>query len=118
MKIIGQPIPKELEFADKLVTWMDDQFRIPILNIRIGLDPIIGLIPFAGDLVSFFISLLIVIALVKNGASNKLVLKMVGNIVLDLIIGGIPILGDAWDFFYRANRKNLNLAKAYFETTR
>ncbi|MBL4585891.1 MAG: DUF4112 domain-containing protein [Flavobacteriales bacterium] len=115
MEIISQGIPQELEYAEKLVRLMDSQFKIPILNIRFGLDPIIGLIPIAGDIVSFLISLLIIVALVRNGMPTSIVVRMVGNILLDLFIGGIPVLGDIWDFFNKANRKNLKLAKAHFE---
>lgn len=109
-------VPTELEYAERLVRLMDDRFRIPILNIRFGLDPIIGLVPFAGDIVSFLISLLIIIALTRNGLPTSLIVRMVGNVLLDLLIGGIPILGDVWDFFHKANRKNLKLARGYFET--
>ncbi len=116
MEVVGPSIPKELEHAEKLVRLMDDQFRIPVLNIRFGLDPIIGLIPFAGDVITFVISALIIVALVRNGLPRKLVFKMVTNILLDLLIGGIPLLGDVWDFFHKANRKNLKMAKKHFET--
>lgn len=54
-------------------------------------------------------------ALFRNGVSHSVILKMVANILLDLLIGGIPVLGDAWDFFNKANRKNLKLARKHFE---
>ena len=95
---------------------MDDGFKVPFTDFRIGLDPIIGLVPVAGDLISFAISALIVVALVRHGKfSRSVVMRMVGNIVIDLIIGGIPVIGDAWDFFFKANRKNLKLARKHFE---
>jgi len=114
MNKIEHTIPKELEYAEKLVGLMDDKFKIPFINFRFGLDPIIGLIPVAGDIVSFSVSSLIVIALFRNGVPRTVVLKMAANIVLDLIIGGIPVIGDAWDFFNKANRKNLKLARKHF----
>ncbi len=114
MEALTAGIPREIEYAEKLVRLMDDRFRIPVLNIRFGLDPVIGLIPFAGDIVSFLISLLIVVALMRDGLPTRLIVRMMGNILLDLLIGGIPVVGDVWDFFHRANRKNLKLAKAYF----
>lgn len=109
-------IPKELEWAEKLTRLMDDQFKIPIINFRFGLDPIIGLIPWAGDVVSFVISSLILSALVRNGMPLGLIARMAANIVLDLIIGGIPVVGGIADFFFKANRMNLGLAKAYFQS--
>lgn len=95
---------------------MDDQFKVPFVNFRFGLDPIISLIPWAGDLVSFIISALILTALVRNGMPFSLIAKMVANIVFDLLIGLIPLAGSITDFFFKANRRNLKLAKEYFET--
>ena len=115
MHKIEQTIPKELEYAEKLVGLMDDQFKIPFINFRFGLDPIIGLVPFAGDVVTFVISSLIVLSLFRNGVPRSVILTMVANIILDLLIGGIPVIGDVWDFFNKANRKNLKLARKYFE---
>jgi biotin transporter BioY len=114
---IEQTFPKELEYAEKLVQLMDDQFKIPFLNFRFGIDPIIGLVPWAGDLISFVISSLIISAFVRNGVPFLVILRMIANIVLDLIVGGIPVLGSVWDFFFKANRKNLKLAREYFEVT-
>ena len=114
MHQIQYSIPKELAYAEELVHLMDDRFRIPVINFRFGLDPIIGLIPWVGDLITFVISSLIITALVRHGVSKYVMFKMIGNIVLDLIIGGIPLIGDIWDFFNKANRKNLQLAREHF----
>jgi hypothetical protein len=111
---IEQTIPKELEYAERLTRLMDDQFKIPFINFRFGLDPIISLIPWAGDLVSFLISAIIVTALVRNGMPFGLILRMVANIVFDLLIGGVPVLGSIADFFFKANRRNLKLAQEHF----
>jgi hypothetical protein len=108
-------IPKEIQWAEKLVHLMDDQFEIPIIKFKFGLDPIIGLIPWAGDLVTFAISALIIKALYDEGLPKSLIGKMVLTIVVDLIIGSIPVIGDIWDFVFKANRKNLKLAREYFE---
>ncbi|MCF8465271.1 MAG: DUF4112 domain-containing protein [Flavobacteriales bacterium] len=112
---LEQTFPKELEYAEKLVRLMDDKFKIPFTNFRFGLDPIIGMVPFVGDVVSFVISALIVMSLFRNGVPRSVVLSMVANIILDLLIGGIPVIGDVWDFFNKANRKNLKLARRHFE---
>ncbi|MGB1317621.1 MAG: DUF4112 domain-containing protein [Flavobacteriales bacterium] len=108
-------IPKEILYAEKLVYWMDEAFKIPFVNFRFGLDPIIGLIPWAGDVVSFAISSLILKSLVSAGMPKSLIWKMFGNIALDFGIGLVPLFGDVWDFFNKANRKNLMLARQYFE---
>lgn len=112
-----QPIiPKEIQWAEKLVHLMDDRFEIPIVKFKFGLDPIIGLIPWAGDVVTFAISALIIKALYDEGLPKSLIWKMLLTIVIDLIIGSIPVIGDVWDFVFKANRKNLKLAREYFES--
>lgn len=116
MEMVGQAMPKEIEHAEKLARLMDDQFRIPLINYRFGLDPLIGLIPWLGDVVSFTISVLIIKALINSGFPKKLIGKLVWNIVLDLLIGAIPLAGDIWDFFFKANRKNLKIARQHFES--
>ncbi|MFT4545966.1 MAG: hypothetical protein ACI9CU_000008 [Polaribacter sp.] len=115
MHKIEPNIPKEILYAEKLVHWMDEAFKVPFLNFRFGLDPIIGLIPWVGDVVSFVISGLILKSLASAGMPKRLVWKMFGNIALDFGVGLVPFLGDAWDFFNKANRKNLKLARDYFE---
>lgn len=114
-KAVSQVLPKEVKWAKQLVGIMDDAIRIPIVGFKIGLDPLIGLIPWIGDLVSFAISVLIVAAMVRHGAPFKLILRMIFNIVLDLVVGGIPVVGDIWDFFFRANRRNLQLLIQHHE---
>lgn len=116
MHKIESTIPKEVLWAEKLVHWMDDAFKIPLTKFRFGLDPLLGLIPWVGDVISFLISMLILKSLVSAGLPTRLVWKMFRNIVLDFGIGLIPFLGDVWDFFNKANRKNLKLVRAYFES--
>lgn len=116
MRKIESSVPKEILWAEKLVYWMDDLVKIPFTNFRFGLDPIIGLVPWVGDIVSFAISGLILKSLVSAGLPKQLIWKMFRNIAIDFGIGLIPILGDVWDFFFRANRKNLKLAREYFDS--
>lgn len=113
---IEQTIPRELEYAEKLVRLMDDQFKVPFVNFRFGLDPLVGLVPWVGDAVSFVVSALIITAFVRNGVPFSIILRMVANSVFDLVLGGIPVVGGLWDFFFKANRKNLKLARDYFKS--
>ncbi len=88
---------------------MDDAFVIPGTNIRFGLDPIIGLIPFLGDLLAFGISGTMVLSMIRHGVSGKVLFIMIGNITLDYIISSIPVVGDIFDFAFKANQRNLKL---------
>jgi hypothetical protein len=105
----------ELKWLEQATTWMDSRFRIPGTTIRFGLDPIIGLFPFIGEMVTFGISGVMVLSMVKYGASRKVIILMIGNILIDSVVGSIPLIGDLFDFTYKANRKNLNLLKEHHQ---
>lgn len=98
-----------------MVRLMDSQFKVPGTNFRFGLDPILGLLPVAGDLASFAMSAAIVMTMAKYGASRKLVVLMLLNIALDTLIGSIPVLGNIFDFFYKANERNVKMLHAHYE---
>ncbi|MES2331793.1 MAG: DUF4112 domain-containing protein [Bacteroidota bacterium] len=102
---------KQLAFLTKL---MDSQFRIPGTDIRFGLDPLIGLIPGAGDFAGFVVSALMLSMLAKNGASGFVLARMVFNILLDALLGTIPVLGDIFDFTFKANQRNLRLLQEHY----
>ncbi|HRB19347.1 MAG TPA: DUF4112 domain-containing protein [Chitinophagales bacterium] len=94
---------------------MDSQFKIPGTKITFGIDPIIGLVPWIGDLIDYCISAYLMVAMIRNGASGKVVAKMLRNITVDGLVGLIPFLGRIFDIFYKANRRNLILAVEHFE---
>lgn len=99
---------------DALATLLDSQFRIPGTNMRFGLDGIIGLIPYLGDMAGFVISGLLMRLMLRRGAGPMLMLRMLGNFVLDALIGIVPLVGDLFDFGFKANRRNVNLLKKYY----
>lgn len=100
---------KHLETVSKL---MDSQFKIG--GFRFGLDPILNFIPFAGDGTSALISIMLVYTMAKHGASNKLIVRMLLNVFIDFTLGAIPILGWIFDFYFKANDKNLKLLKEHY----
>lgn len=104
-----------LQWVEKLSYLLDEQFRIPGTRFRFGLDPIMNLIPFLGDMSGFFISAALVFTMAKNGASSKIVALMSINIILDATIGAIPVIGQIFDFFYKANSKNIRLLKEHYQ---
>ena len=108
-------LPKELEWVEKLSNLMDNSFKIPILNIKFGLDPIIGLIPAVGEVLSFSISALMILGTIRHGISSGLAFKMVGNVLLDTLIGAVPVVGDFLDFASKANQRNLTLLREYHQ---
>jgi len=90
-----------------LAQLMDNAFEIPGLRVRIGLDPLIGLIPAAGDAISAAVSLYIVWEASRLGATRKQVAMMLVNVALDAVIGSVPGLGDVFDVAFKANVRNL-----------
>ncbi|MEZ4987537.1 MAG: DUF4112 domain-containing protein [Saprospiraceae bacterium] len=104
-----------LKWLETATRFLDNQFRIPGTDIRFGFDFLVGLIPGVGDIVSMGISGLLVTTMVRKGASGMVVVKMIGNIVLDALAGTIPFLGDIFDLTFRANRRNLNLLKEHYK---
>ncbi|ADY52306.1 hypothetical protein Pedsa_1749 [Pseudopedobacter saltans DSM 12145] len=111
MPIANQTDPR-LKRLEQLARLMDSQFKIG--KFRFGLDPLINLIPFLGDAIGFLISLFIVYTMYKHGASGKLVIKMILNVLVDALVGAIPVLGWAFDFYFKANEKNVLLLKEHY----
>jgi len=102
------------KWIERLVYLMDEQFRIPGTKFRFGFDPIMNLFPFVGDMTGFVISAGLLLAMAKKGLGNKLVVLMSINILLDVTIGAIPVIGQIFDFFFKANSRNLRLMQEHY----
>jgi hypothetical protein len=85
--------------------------RVPGLGWRVGIDPIIGLIPGVGDITSTLMSVTILLGAAYVGVPKVTLLRMGFNVGLDLIIGVIPFIGDAFDVWWRANQRNMALLR-------
>jgi hypothetical protein len=99
----------------RLARLMDTAWHIPFTKIRVGLDPLLGLFPGGGDLVSLAVSAYAITQARKLGAPNALLLRMVVNAAMDAGLGTIPIAGDIFDIFFKANTKNLKLLTEFLE---
>jgi hypothetical protein len=114
------PVPATFDANDRLrsveriARLMDSQFRLPGTRFRFGLDPILGLLPVVGDLSSLAVSGMLLLTMMRHGASGAVVVRMAFNILLDTVIGSIPILGNLFDFAYKANERNLNLLRRHY----
>ena len=100
-----------LDRMDAAATLLDDGLRVPGTDFRFGLDPILGLLPFAGDTVATVLSLYIVVEAVRAGVSTGALLRMLFNLAVDYAGGLLPVAGDLFDAYWKANRRNVNLAK-------
>ena len=100
-----------LDRMDAAATLLDDGLRVPGTDFRFGLDPILGLLPFAGDTVATVLSLYIVVEAVRAGVSTGALLRMLFNLAVDYAGGLLPVAGDLFDAYWKANRRNVDLAK-------
>jgi|SRR6185437_8190196 uncharacterized protein DUF4112 len=101
------------EQLDHLAGVLDDIFHIPGTKIRFGLDPIVGLVPGLGDIITGLLSFLIVFAAWQRGLPRIALSRMVINIAIDTLLGSIPIFGDVFDTAWKSNRMNYNLLVRY-----
>ena len=108
----------KLRWVEQIAYLLDERFRIPGTNFRFGLDPLLNLVPVAGDLSGFLLSSALILTMANNGASGKIVALMTINAILDATIGAIPVIGQIFDFFYKANSKNIRLLKEHYEEGR
>jgi len=111
---ISPQLQKDLVWVDRVAWLMDEKFRVKGTNFRFGLDPLINLVPFLGDIIGFAVSASLIFVMWRNGASRKLIMLMSLNSIADLTIGAIPIIGNVFDFFFKANSKNIRLLRAYY----
>jgi len=96
---------------------MDTAFRIPGTPFRIGWDPIIGLIPGLGDAISTGISAYIILMAARFGLPRSVLGWMLLNVGLEAVLGSIPLIGDLFDAFFKANIRNLALLELHLKTT-
>lgn len=105
----------------RLAWLLDDAIRLPG-GFRVGLDGIVGLIPGIGDALGLVASGYIIFRARRFGVPGAVLARMSGNVVLEFLIGTVPVLGDLFDFAFKANRRNLALMEQYLvkqrETTR
>lgn len=105
---------QKLEVAKKLAWLLDSSFQIPGTSQRIGLESLLGLLPVAGDVIAFTLSLYIIYLGMQMGMPRGKLLFMVLNAILDTLLGSIPILGDLFDMFWKANILNIRLMEGFF----
>jgi hypothetical protein len=106
------------ENLDFLAHVLDDWFRVPGTSIRFGLDGIIGLVPGLGDIIGGLASSIIVVAAWVRGVPYITLIRMVVNIGIEVLLGTIPLLGDAFDIAWKANRRNYALIVRHLQQSR
>lgn len=101
--------------ARALAKMLDSAARVPGTNIRFGLDSVLGLIPGMGDVAGAVFSGYLILLGSRMGLPQHIITRMVANVAIDTIVGGVPILGDLFDVVWKSNTRNLSLLEQFAE---
>jgi len=104
-----------LERARGVATLLDTAVEIPVVNYRVGLDPILGILPVAGDTVAAALSLYVVFEAVRAGVPLRTVAVMVTLVGIDYVCGSVPVLGTLFDAVWKANVWNVRLFERHVD---
>jgi Domain of unknown function (DUF4112) len=103
-----------LDRLDMLATAFDTAFIVPGTNIRFGIESLIRLVPGVGDLAASALSFYLLYEARRLGVPRLLFARMLGNVLIEGTIGAVPVAGDAFDVYFRANRRNIALLRRHF----
>jgi hypothetical protein len=112
----GDPVqPAEFEdpFIALVARLMDSAFVIPGTNIRFGFDPLIGLLAGYGDAAAAVTSLFLLFRSLRYGVPQIVIAQMAWNIILNATVGAVPIVGDAFSFWFKSNERNYELLRKH-----
>lgn len=95
---------------ERLAWLLDSSVPVPLTRFRIGLDSLIGLVPGAGDVAGALLSLVVFFQARQLQVPLRTQLRMAGNVLIELVVGAVPVLGDLFDMAFKANQRNVALA--------
>ncbi|MCG7391930.1 DUF4112 domain-containing protein [Microvirga sp. ACRRW] len=116
IKAAGPSREDSLARITLLARLMDNAFLIPGLNRRIGFDAVLGLVPGVGDVLSAALASYIIWEARRLGLPRWKIARMVGNVAVDTAIGAIPLAGDVFDVFFKANARNMRIIHDHLGT--
>lgn len=123
---MANPAPRPIDPAlerrlARLREWaglLDGAFRVPGTGLRFGWDPILGLVPGLGDLIAPAYAVAIIVTAAQLGVPRIVQVRMLLTAAVDLVIGAIPVVGDLFDFVWRANYRNMALLERHLRSPR
>ena len=109
---VGSASP-DIRDIELLAWWLDSRFRIPGTRIRFGLDSLLGLVPGVGDAATTLPAAWMLYRAHQLGVPRSMLARMGWNVVMDLALGSIPVVGDLFDIGFKANRRNVELLRQH-----
>jgi Domain of unknown function (DUF4112) len=106
-----------LDRLDMLATAFDTAFILPGTNVRFGVESLLRLVPGIGDAIASLLSCYLLYEAHRLGVPRLLFARMAANVALEGLVGAVPLAGDAFDVFFRANRRNVALLRKHFART-
>jgi hypothetical protein len=107
------PTDDPLARARALTNLLDNAVRVPGTGFRVGLDPVLGLVPGLGDVAGAALSGYVVLLASRLGAPTTVIVRMLGNVVIDTVGGTFPVIGDLFDAGWKSNSRNLALLERH-----
>ena len=107
-------VDERLRWVERIARLMDSQFRLPGTRFRFGLDPLLGLVPIVGDLSTTAVSVALLLTMMRHGASGAVAVRMALNILIDTVVGAVPVLGNVFDFAFKSNERNVALLRRHY----
>lgn len=106
---------RRLERLDRVARMLDSQWRIPGLGVRFGADAVASIIPGVGDAATGLVSAWLIYECHRLGAPAHVTGRMIGNVVLDTLVGSVPVAGTVFDVFFRANNRNMRILRSHLQ---
>ena len=106
-----------LDRLDLLATVFDTAFILPGTNVRFGVESLLRLVPGIGDAAASLLSFYLLYEARRLGVPRLLLARMLGNVLLEGAVGLVPVAGDAFDVYFRANRRNVAVLRQHFART-
>lgn len=113
---LRQLLYEKAKVSRKMSWLLDECIRVPGTNLRFGLDPLLGLIPYGGETVATIFGTMILAEAGKKGLPVGTLARMGGNMIVNAAIGAIPVAGDLFSFWFKSNTRNYRLLNAYLES--
>ena len=104
-----------LQHLERIADMLDSRWRIPGLGWRFGLDAVASVVPVAGSLSTAVVSAYMIKRAHELGAPKSLIVRMVGNVAFDAVVGSVPVVGPLFDLAVKANRRNVRLLRRHFD---